>query len=78
MKKRINRSFILIALLAICMTTALITVVYYNLFQNQVTSDLKDYTALVCETGEDTQFEQVGGALLEREIRLTLVDLGRL
>ena len=40
MKKRINRSFILIALLAICMTTALITVVYYNLFQNQVTSDL--------------------------------------
>ena len=74
MKKRINRSFILIALLAICMTTALITVVYYNLFQNQVTSDLKDYTALVCETGEDTQFEQVGGALLEREIRLTLVD----
>ena len=74
MKKRINRSFILIALLAICMTTALITVVYYNLFQNQVTSDLKDYTTLVRETGEDTQFEQVGGALLDREIRLTLVD----
>ena len=74
MKKRINKSFILIALLAICMTTALITVVYYNLFQNQVTSDLKDYTVLVREMGEDTQFEQVGGALLDREIRLTLVD----
>ena len=74
MKKRINRAFILIALLAICMTTALITVVYYNLFQNQVTSDLKDYTVLVREMGEDTQFEQLGGALLDREIRLTLVD----
>lgn len=87
MKKRINRSFALIALLAIGLTTVLTTVVYYNLFQSQVTSDLKDYTALVREAlypetetadryqrASENQLSAVGEALSDREIRLSLIS----
>ena len=58
MKKRINRMFVVISLLAIALTTGLITGVYYNLFRNQVTADLKDYTALVREMNVDTEPEE--------------------
>lgn len=89
MKKRINRSFIVIVLLAIALTAGLITVVYYNLFQSQVTDDLKDYTALVRETlfpsaeerlpaegnVAEIQLPTVGEALSGREIRLTLIGV---
>lgn len=89
MKKRINRSFIVIILLAIALTAGLITVVYYNLFQSQVTDDLKDYTALVRETlfpsaaerlpekgnAAEIQLPAVGEALSGREIRLTLIGV---
>lgn len=86
-KKRINRSFALIALLAIGLTTVLITVVYYNLFRSQVTSDLKDYTMLVREVlfsdGEmaeeyqeasQRQLPAIGEGLSDRQIRLSLIS----
>lgn len=74
MKKRINRMFIVIALLAIGLTTGLLTVVYYGLFRSQITADLKDYTVLVREMQADMGIEALGRGLSQREIRLTLVD----
>ncbi len=74
MKKRINRMFVVISLLAIVLTTGLITGVYYNLFRRQVTADLKDYTALVREMNVDAEPEEPGQGLARRGIRLTVVD----
>lgn len=74
MKKRINRMFIVISLLAIVLTTGLLTAVYYNLFRSQVTADLRDYTILVKEMQEDAEPEALGSGLFRRDIRLTLVD----
>ena len=69
-----NRMFVVISLLAIVLTTGLITGVYYNLFRSQVTADLKDYTALVREMNVDAEPEEPGQGLARRGIRLTVVD----
>lgn len=74
MKKRINRTFIVISLLAIVLTTGLLTAVYYSLFRSQVISDLRDYMILMQEIQGDADWEALGRGLLQREIRLTLVD----
>ncbi len=74
MKKSINRMLVLLSLLAIVLTLGLITAVYYKLFQNQITADLKDYTVLLRRTGENLPFQELGPALLDSGIRLTLVD----
>ena len=47
MKKKMNRMFVVISLVAIILTTGLITVVYYNLFRGQVLADLKDYLVVM-------------------------------
>lgn len=51
MKQKINIRLGLIALIAIITTTLGITLVYYNLFQVQVRSDLRQNAALLVETG---------------------------
>lgn len=50
MKQKINIRLSLIALFAIIMTTAVVTFVFYNLFQTQVQSDLKQSAQLLMET----------------------------
>ena len=52
MKKKMNRMFVVISLVAIILTTGLITVVYYNLFRGQVLADLKDYLVVMQEAAE--------------------------
>ncbi len=74
MKKRINKMFVVISILAIVLTTGLVTAVYYNLFRRQVTADLKDYTTLVRDMYADTIPEEWGRKLAEGGIRLTMVD----
>ena len=74
MKKRINKMFVVISILAIVLTTGLVTAVYYNLFRRQVTADLKDYTTLVRDMYADTIPEEWGRKLAEGGIRLTRVD----
>ena len=75
MKKRINRMFVLISVLAIVLTTVLITMVYHSLFRDQVMSDLKDYSALLQAAEEaGVEFEAIGEQLLQRDVRVTHVD----
>lgn len=76
MKKRINRMFVLIAVVAIVLTTALITVAYYSLFCAQVTSDLKDCSKLLLEAEDaGAGWEKVGEGLAGMGIRVTMVNL---
>lgn len=73
MKKKINRLFVMISIVAILLTTALITVVYYNLFHNQVMGDLKDCSVLLQSYEETEQLSLVGEALEVQGIRVTLI-----
>lgn len=50
MKKKINGNFIFIAALAIFLTTALITVVYYQVFQKEVFENLRNFCYVLNET----------------------------
>lgn len=75
MKKRINRTLVLISVLAIVLTTVLITAVNYSLFYSQVIGDLKDCSAILREAvNEGNGLEQLGKGMADREIRVTLVD----
>ena len=51
MKQKINLCLSLIAFVAVLSATIGITLVYYNLFQNQVKKDLALYTRLLADTG---------------------------
>lgn len=75
MKKRINRTLVLISVLAIVLTTVLITAVNYSLFYSQVIGDLKDCSTILREAvNEGKGLEQQGKGMADLEIRVTLVD----
>lgn len=74
MKRKINKMFVLIAVLAILLTTVLITVVYHNLFRNQVTADIKDCVVLLEKYADTGHLEELGEALNGQKIRVTLID----
>lgn len=56
MKKKINLQLLEIAALAIVSTMALVVVVFYNLFTNQVMDDLKSYSLLLKNVSGDMDF----------------------
>ncbi|MGN0168316.1 MAG: ATP-binding protein [Acetatifactor sp.] len=75
MKKKINRTLVLISVLAIVLTTGLITVVYYSLFHSQVMADLKDCSGILGEAVDaGAGLEQIGEGMAAQDIRVTLVD----
>lgn len=75
MKKKINRTLVLISVLAIVLTTGLITVVYYSLFHSQVMADLKDCSGILREAVDaGAGLEQIGEGMAAQDIRVTLVD----
>ena len=63
-----------ISLLAILLTTGLLTGVYQNLLCRQVISDLREYVLLVREAGSDFWREGTGSGVAGSGIRLTLMD----
>lgn len=77
MKNKINGRFMLIAALAIVLTTLCTTIVYYQLFQKEVFEDLKNFCYVLEETG---LFETKDVSLLERytkdssNLRITVID----
>ena len=73
MKKKINKMLMLIAAMAIFCTMLLITIVYYDLFREQVIDDLQAYTLLIKKTVETEELETFGRELGEYEIRITLI-----
>ncbi len=80
MKKRINIGLTVIALIAIMSVTMGITIVYYNIFQNQVKEDLKQNATILVET---EVFQNIYNNDIERDvlkniksgnIRITWID----
>lgn len=74
MKKKINARLVLIAIVGIISTMLLITVVYYDLFREQVVEDLKTYTRLIRQYGSGDQLYGMGREALSDGMRITLVD----
>lgn len=73
MKKKINRMFVVIASLAILSTMLLITLVYYDLFRQQVMEDLRAYVVLFEGCGSENEIEQLGNRLEQYGMRITVV-----
>ncbi len=71
MKQRIRTSLILIAFIAVFTTTFSIALYYYNLFQTQVKTDLRN-AALLLENYDFTNSSL--GTTVESDIRITVVD----
>lgn len=74
MKKKINQMLVLIATAAILCTMLCTTVLYYDLFQEQVMDDLRAYTLLVKENSDVDAVKQIGGKMAVYQIRMTLID----
>lgn len=66
MKKKINKQFLCVAVIAIVSTLVLLTGVFYNLFQKQVLEDLKTLTLVMEEN--DTYMEE------NQAVRVTLIQ----
>lgn len=73
MKKRINKMLVLTAALAIFFTMLLITLVYYDLFRQQVLEDLRAYTVLIKNLDTGREISQTGEKLEDYGIRITLI-----
>ena len=74
MKKRINYMLMLIAASAILLTTVLLTLIYYNLFREQVMKDLRTNALLLAqEFSLDNTEEMIADGLTE-ELRVTCID----
>ncbi len=74
MKRKINHMLVLIATLAIFLTMALITFVYYDLFRKQVVEDLRVYAIMISQS-LDVEELQVIAAYPDDggELRITFI-----
>lgn len=86
MKTRINFQFLLVAAIAILVTAAGLTLLFFSIFKNQVYDDLKSYAHMICElqdlrmTDESSHAKANGVQMIEDEydpkkdgLRITLV-----
>lgn len=74
MKKRINRSLMLAAALAIFLTTIFITIVYYKVFKSQIMDDLRTSALLTCDlVSDERQPADMGNELEKNGMRLTII-----
>ena len=78
MKKKINMSLVIIAVLAIAATVIGITIIYYNLFQKQVRADLRVSAKLLKDThyftSENVDSDRIDLSADMSELRVTWVD----
>lgn len=74
MKKKINSSFFLIAVLAVILTMTLASVVFYELFQEQVSADLKTYAHVLCAMYDRADEELLAEQAEIEGLRITIVD----
>ena len=73
MKRKIQREFVIVALISILLTTVLVTAVFYNLFCREIMNELRTYALML--QNEDTAYGQdMDYARLEAEnLRITLI-----
>lgn len=73
MRKKINARLVMIAVTAILSTMLLITCIFYELFREQVTSDLKTYAWLLDQYGSTEKIIRTGDRAAGEGMRITLV-----
>ncbi|MBQ2803471.1 MAG: two-component sensor histidine kinase, partial [Lachnospiraceae bacterium] len=73
MKRKIHKMLVLIATLAIFLTMAFITVVFYDLFRKQVIEDLHAYAILLGAKDDMDSISEMAESLEENELRITIV-----
>lgn len=73
MKKKINKTLLLIATISIFCTLLLSTVIYYDLFHKQMMEDLRTYIGLIEDNLNINQREQTGAKLAGYGVRITLI-----
>lgn len=75
MKKKINKMLLFIATTAIICTMLCTTVLYYDLFREQVMDDLRAYTLLITESSNMNAVKYNGEKMTEYKIRITLIGM---
>ena len=73
MKRKINQMLVLIATLAIFLTMALITFVYYDLFRKQVMADLHVYAVMISQSLDVEEIHTIAEDLERDELRITFI-----
>ena len=73
MKKRINSSLIMIAVVGILATVILLTLVYYDLFCRQITDDLKTYVAFMRQYDMTEDLQESGVVVQKEGLRVTMI-----
>ena len=66
MKRNINKNLIIICLLSVFLTTVSVTLIYYQVFQNRIRTDLKTSLELLKSTG---YFQQIDNDTSKFNIR---------
>ncbi len=76
MKKKINKQYTLITVVAIVLTVFLSVIVYYDMFQGEVINSLKTYTNVLRNSGmfEDELLHRDEKNSLAEDLRVTLVE----
>ena len=75
MKKKINSSLIMIAVVGILATVLLLTLVYYDLFCRQVTEDLKTYVAFIRQYDIAGDLQESGTIVHKEGLEVTLFSI---
>lgn len=74
LKKRISIQFVVVAMLAIALTTVLTIIVFFSMFRKQIYEDLKSNAALVKEVILNTNLDESSYIFKNDDIRLTMVN----
>ena len=73
MRKKINTELVLIAAVAILLTSIFATFTYYGIFQNEVFGSLRSCTHVLAETIPEDVSKLSGYSIVEEELRITLI-----
>ena len=73
MRKKINTELVLIAAVAIIMTSIFATFTYYRIFQTEVFESLRTCAHVLAESMPEDEEELGKYAVIERELRITLI-----
>ncbi len=75
LKGKINIRFVFVTVIAILITTILTTIVFYQLFKNEIMRDLKAYTNVLKSTGIFSEESEISDVHLDNDdLRITLIS----
>ena len=75
MKNKIQREFILVALLSILLTTVSVTAVFYDFFKREIVDELRTCAQVLQSTGVLDRQEAAEAGLELESVRITLIDM---